>query len=103
MDCGRRLKEVRENKKMSIYRLSQISGISQGHISDLENGRNQPTIDTLKRLLDPIGITLSDFFNENGNAVILSEREKEIITNFRMLPAEKAELYLQLGIALNQK
>ena len=39
---------MRETKQMSICRLSQETGISQGHISDLENGKNQPTIDTEK-------------------------------------------------------
>ena len=49
MEYGKRIKALREAKKISIYRLSQDSGISQGHISDLENGINQPTIETLKR------------------------------------------------------
>lgn len=101
MDYGKRLKHIRESKKISIYRLSQDTGISQGHISDLENGRNQPTIDTLKRLLVSLGVTLSEFFNENGDVNILSDREKEIIAYFRTLPDDKAELYLQLGKALN--
>lgn len=47
MDLGERLKYLREAKKLNIYRLSQETNVSQGHISDLENGKNQPTIDTL--------------------------------------------------------
>lgn len=102
MDYGKKLKHIRESKKISIYRLSQDTDISQGHISDLENGKNQPTIDTLKRLLVPLGITLSEFFNENNEVSVLSETEKEIIANFRTLPDNKAEIYLQLGKILNQ-
>ena len=64
MEYGKRIKALREAKKISIYRLSQDSGISQGHISDLENGINQPTIETLKRILAPLGCSLSEFFNE---------------------------------------
>lgn len=100
MDFGKRLREMRESKEMSIYRISQITGISQGHISDLENGKNQPTIDTLSKLLEPLGITLSEFFNENSEISFLTDREKELVANFRTLPDSKAELYLELGKAL---
>ena len=101
MEYGKRIKALREAKKISIYRLSQDSGISQGHISDLENGINQPTIETLKRILAPLGCSLSEFFNE-GEVSVLSEREKELVASFRTMPDEKAELFLQLGKILNQ-
>ena len=39
MEYGKRLNELREAKQLSIYKLSQDSGVSQGHISDLENGK----------------------------------------------------------------
>ena len=101
MEYGKRIKALREAKKISIYRLSQDSGISQGHISDLENGINQPTIETLKRILAPLGYSLSEFFNE-GEVSVLSEREKELVASFRTMPDEKAELFLELGKILNQ-
>ena len=101
MEYGKRIKALREAKKISIYRLSQDSGISQGHISDLENGINQPTIETLKRLLAPLGCSLSEFFNE-GEVSVLSEREKALVASFRTMPDEKAELFLELGKILNQ-
>ena len=101
MEYGKRIKALREAKKISIYRLSQDSGISQGHISDLENGINQPTIETLKRILAPLGCSLSEFFNE-GEVSVLSEKEKELVARFRTMPDEKAELFLELGKILNQ-
>ena len=101
MEYGKRIKALREAKKISIYRLSQDSGISQGHISDLENGINQPTIETLKRILAPLGCSLSEFFNE-GEISVLTEKEKELVASFRTMPDEKAELFLELGRILNQ-
>ena len=102
MEYGKRLKQLREAKEYSIYRLSKDSDISQGHISDLENGKNQPTIETLKKLLTPMGITLSEFFNEDGEVSVLNDREKEIVTRFRTMNDENANLYLQLGKALSK-
>ena len=101
MMLGERLKNIRESKGLSVYRLSQETGVSQGHISDLENGKNQPTIDTLKRLIVPLGITLSEFFNEDGEVSVLSEREKELVSIFRTMPDDRAEVYITLGKFLN--
>ena len=101
MEYGKRIKALREAKKISIYRLSQDSGISQGHISDLENGINQPTIETLKRILAPLGCSLSEFFNE-GEISEKKKKEKELVASFRTMPDEKAELFLELGRILNQ-
>lgn len=101
MELGEKLKYFRESKKMSIYRLALEADISQGHLSDLENGRSQPTISTLKRLLVPLGITLAEFFNEDNEISILTEKEKELVALYRTMPNDRAEVFIQLGNFLN--
>lgn len=101
MELGEKLKYFRESKKMSIYRLALEADISQGHLSDLENGRSQPTISTLKRLLVPLGITLAEFFNEDNEISILTEKEKELVALYRTMPNDRAEVFMQLGNFLN--
>ncbi|MCR5022017.1 helix-turn-helix transcriptional regulator [Ruminococcus sp.] len=103
MDYGVRLRQMRKSKKLSIYRLHVITGLSQGHISELEKGKNQPTIETLQRLLTPMGISLAEFFNEDEDVSYLNDREKELVAAFRAMPDDSAELYLQLGKKLNQE
>lgn len=103
MDYGARLRKMRKAKKFSIYRLHIITGMSQGHISELEKNVNTPTIDTLQRLLEPMGISLAEFFNEDGEVSYLNDRERELVANYRTMPDDKAELYFQLGKALNQE
>lgn len=101
MELGEKLKYFRESKKMSIYRLALEADISQGHLSDLENGRSQPTISTLKRLLVPLGITLAEFFNEDNEISILTEKEKELVALYRTMPNDRAKVFIQLGNFLN--
>ena len=103
MDYGVRLRQMRKSKKFSIYRLHVITGLSQGHISDLEKCINQPTIETLQKLLTPMGVTLAEFFNEDEDVSYLNDREKELVAAFRAMPDDSAELYLQLGKKLNQE
>lgn len=100
MEIGERLKQIRNSKKLSIYKVSQESGISQNHIKDLENGRRNPSLETIKRLAVSLGITLPELLNENSEVSILSEKEKLLVEYYRRLPDQKAELLLQLGKTL---
>ena len=102
MEIGERLRNIRTSKGLSIYKLAQETGISQNHISDLELGRRKPSVETLKRLIVPLGITLSELFNEDTEVSILTEKERELVENFRSLPDHKAESLLNLSRILNE-
>lgn len=100
MDLGKRIRELREAKGITRYRLTQITGISGHHIKGIEEGTRQPTIDTLDKLIIPLGITLSELFNE-GEQTFLSEKERKLIENFRIMPDEKADALLMMSEVLN--
>ena len=100
MNIGERLRFLRKSKNISIYKISKETGISQNHISGIELGKRQPTIDTLSRLAKPLGITLTELFNEDDEAVFLSESEKLLIENYRCLPDDKATVLLNLSSML---
>lgn len=51
--------EAREEKGMSQRDLAEISGIKQPAIARLESMKNTPQIDTLFKILNPLGYTLS--------------------------------------------
>lgn len=91
MDIAGRLKSVRKSKNISVYKLSQMSGVSETHIRDLERGDRNPSFDTLSRLAEPLGISLAELFNESEGAVYLDEKETELLKYFRLLSEEKAD------------
>lgn len=97
MDIGKRLRAIREGKQITIYRLSKDTGISQNHISGIELGKRQPTIDTLTRLITPLGITLAELFNDNNKAVFPTDNERALLENYRCLPDDKASALLNLS------
>ncbi|MCM1508837.1 MAG: helix-turn-helix transcriptional regulator [Ruminococcus flavefaciens] len=102
MEIGERLRSIRESKKMTIYKVAQETGISHNHISDLERGARKPSVETLRRLVVPLGITLSELFSENEENIYLSEKERELIKNFRTLPNHQADKILELIISMNE-
>ena len=94
MDIAKRMKAVRQSKQISVYKLAQMSGISETHIRDLERGDRNPSFDTLSRLAEPMGITLSELFNDSAEIAYLNAAEKEMLDCFRMLPQETANRLL---------
>ena len=94
MDISKRLKDIRQSKDISVYKLSQLSGVSETHIRDLERGDRNPSFDTLSKLAKPMGLSLPELVNETDDVVFLNKEEKELIECYRMLSKDKAETLL---------
>lgn len=58
------LAAIRKNKKMSQYRLSKESGLSQPYIRDIESGAKSPTLRTLEKLAKALGITVNELISD---------------------------------------
>lgn len=95
MDISEQLKNARKSKDISVYKLSQISGVSETHIRDLERGDRNPSFETLSRLIRPLGLSLADMFKETEEVSYLSQDEKELVECFRMISQDKASTLLQ--------
>lgn len=74
-----RIEELCEKKHMSRYRLAQKSGIAQSSISTLLNRKSIPTIQTLEKICDGFGITLSQFFAEDEKVLDLTKDQEELL------------------------
>ena len=64
MDYGKRIRELREAAGMTQVELSNLSGVSQEHISRLENGRHNINAKTADKLAAALGVRLIDLFEE---------------------------------------
>ena len=53
---GQRLKFVRNLKRMSQDALSLSSGLDRSYISDIENGKFNPSIETVNRLAKALDV-----------------------------------------------
>ncbi len=61
-DTGRRLRRVREAKGLSQRALARAAGVSNATVSLIENGRTDPSLGMLKRILDALETSVADFF-----------------------------------------
>lgn len=94
MDIAERLKTVRKSKKISVYRLSQLSDVSETQIRNIERGDSNPSFDTLSKLAEPLGLSLADLLNETEDVSYLNNEEKELVECFRMMSKEKSDALL---------
>lgn len=62
MDVGARLRVVRERMGLSQRELAKRAGVTNGTISLIEQNRVSPSISSLRKVLEGLPMTLSDFF-----------------------------------------
>lgn len=62
IDIGARLKAVRTSRRLSQRELARKSGVTNGLISQIEQNHSSPSVASLKRILDAIPLSLSEFF-----------------------------------------
>ncbi len=87
---------LRLNRNWSEYQLAQHSGISQSTISTWYRKNQVPTIQTLEKVCFGFGITLSQFFANDDDAVSLTESQKELLDCWAALTDTQQALFMQL-------
>lgn len=58
MDIGAKIKERRALLKISQQDLSDFSGVSISTVKDLERGVGNPSLQTLQKILDVVGLEI---------------------------------------------
>ena len=58
MDIGKIIKERRALLKISQHDLADYSGVGISTVKDLERGVGNPSIETLKKILDVVGLEM---------------------------------------------
>jgi len=79
VDIGPRLKELREARNISIRTLATKSGLSANALSMIERGKTSPSVSTLYKLADGLGVSITSFFgseNEKKQVVFLKSDQR---------------------------
>lgn len=86
VDVGLRLKRLRVEQKISMRRLAAKSGLSANALSMIERGKTSPSVSTLYKLADALGVPITDFFSqqlERQDVVFLKANERPHIAFMR--------------------
>lgn len=97
MDIGKKIKELRKSKDLTQEEFSEIVGVSRSYLSDIENDRYSPSLDTLKQIAERSGCFLFiDFQTKPVKKQLIGEKIKK-------LRLDNGWTMEQLGERLNPK
>lgn len=67
MSVGSRIRQLRKAKGITARCLAEMVGVHQQHIFALERGRFSPSLRTLQRIAEALGVTVADLFEDTGS------------------------------------
>ena len=97
-----RITEIRLKRGISEYQLSYDLGHSKNYIQNIVSGHSQPSLKELLYLIDVLGITPRDFFDEEQeykNPLLANE----IMQGLKNMDDEDLEAVLLMVNRLNEK
>ena len=82
MNLGLKIKEKRTLLMLTQEELANRCELTKGYISQLENNKVSPSIETLEIILDVLGTNFSDFFHEDTEQRIIFTEEEQYTKEF---------------------
>jgi transcriptional regulator with XRE-family HTH domain len=84
-DIGKRIQQLREEKNLSMSELAKAVNVSRSLISQVEKGDAYPSLLTLEKIANALGVSLSKFFQVESNSndeekIIVRSGTRKIIT-----------------------
>ncbi|MBC2114747.1 helix-turn-helix domain-containing protein [Listeria innocua] len=67
---GNRLKQLRKNNNKTQEDISKILGISRGAYSHIENGRNEPDMETIVKLANIFEVSTDYLLGKSNNGLV---------------------------------
>ncbi len=97
---GKRLAHIRASFGFSQRQLAKRSGVANATVSQIESGRLNPTIGTLRKVLSGLPVSLSEFFDDSE----VLEDEKIFFSRQELTEISKGRVtYAQVGRSLADK
>ena len=57
---GKNMKRIRVKKKMSQGDIARALDVDRGYISNIENGKKNPTLATIQKLAEALGVSADE-------------------------------------------
>ena len=67
MNLGALLRKCRKEKKMTLRAVAEKAGVSEGFMSQVENNVKSPSVDSLIKIGEAIGVNIGDLLNQLQN------------------------------------
>jgi transcriptional regulator with XRE-family HTH domain len=99
-DVVGRIKELCVAKDISFYKLSKDGGVPQSTLTNMFNRGTTPSVYTIEKICDTLGITLSQFFNIEDTH---TNKQEKLIEMYNSLSKKDQELLFAYIQGLSKK
>ena len=103
MDVLERIKNLRDERGWSNYRLKEEAQLPTATISNMFSRQTMPSITTLKAICNAFNMSLSQFFCENEDDIILSDEEICLIQKYQRLTVKEKRIVMILLNEFNKQ
>jgi len=106
LNIGRKIRELRKGKALTLQNLSRATGLSKPLLSQIENEIVVPPISTLLRISRALGKDISFFFqepNNNGKVAVVRVFERERLDTRKLGRADGGYFYESLAYKKSRK
>ena len=76
---GARVRSLRRERGLTIEQLAAATGLTKGFISQLERDRTAPSLSSIARICDALGVRLSHIFEAEPAPALVRKRERASI------------------------
>ena len=98
------IRNVRKNRKISLRKLSDMTGISRAYLYDLENNRRfNPTLFILQKIAEVLEVNIKDLFYSLNDIDNLKEEMYRRIDEYGIDSKEALEVSQVIDLLINIK
>jgi len=94
------IKRIRKSKGITLQEMSNRTGISVNHLSQIERGKTNPSIGTLKKITNVLGVPFMSLGNEGNGPPLSPNNQKKAqvvrqdMRKMLVYPKSKTKVYL---------
>ena len=92
---GARIRSLREAKGMTQERLAEVMDINAKYLSNIERGKENPTLDMLIKFVDALGVEMCEIF-DFGHEVNIKELRETMSRFLKENDEEKLRLAVKI-------
>lgn len=101
MDVHERIHNLMDQYSWSEYRLATEAGVEGSTLNKMFQRKSMPTVQTLEKITAAFGITMAQFFSEEGAPVVLTPEQQRALDAWNVLSPEQKDAILLLMLDLN--
>lgn len=93
MDFGNKIKKLMDSNDINITDLAKIIDVNRVFLSRIVNNHQKPSFDTLSKICDALGVTLSEFFSiDEEDSDSLPPEYIELVKNAKNLSPKQLKI-----------